>query len=555
MTAPRDDRERGLFAAVVAVAAGLELGATLRRIVASAVDLVGARYGALGVLGQDGKLVEFVHVGVDAETAAAIGTLPEGRGVLGLLVSHPVPIRLADLATHPSATGFPPNHPPMKAFLGVPVRVRGEVFGNLYLAEKEHGSAFTADDEHTVMALAAAAGVAIENARLYERTRMREGWQRAVTEIDNAVLSGADAGEVLRVVASRALELADAEVATVLLPGELDQLAVEIVETRAPSAGLSRWSVARSRASVEPSPEPPPVLELVGRPVAGDSPAAAAFATGEVVVGADPGHAGGGPTLNLPLRTPERVLGVLTLTRPLRSPEFANDAVELAEAFAAQAAVTLVLAEARAQRERLAVYEDRDRIARDLHDLVIQRLFATGMLLQGVARIEGSPEGVADRVARAVDDLDATIKEIRQTIFALHEPVEGPTSGLRGRVLRETAQSASMLGFAPAVRFSGAVDAFVPDDVADHLLAALREALANAARHSGADRVEVQVAIDGERVVLTVTDDGVGIEPSGRRSGLSNLVARAQQLGGDAETARVAAAGGTRVTWWAPIPR
>ena len=287
--------------------------------------------------------------------------------------------------------------------------------------------------------------------------------------------------------------------------------------------------------------------------------AAAAFTSGEVVVAevsaslTEPAGLVLGPALLLPLRTPEQVLGVLALIRVPGAPAFERDAVELAEAFAAQAAVTLVLAEARQQRERLAVYEDRDRIARDLHDLVIQRLFATGMLLQGVARIGGTSDAVQDRVNRAVDDLDATIKEIRQTIFALHEPVDGPTTGLRGRVLRETAQAAAVLGFSPAVRFAGAIDAMVPDEVGEHLLAALREALSNAARHSQAARIEVLLALDGSRVVMTVTDDGVGIDEGGRRSGLINLVARAQELGGDSTTTRVGETGGTRVSWWAPI--
>ncbi len=564
MNANRDDRDRGLFSAVVAVAAGLELGATLRRIVAAAVDLVDASYGALGVLGPNGKVVEFVHVGIDTETAGRIGPLPEGRGILGLLVSHPVPIRLEDLATHPASAGFPANHPPMKAFLGVPVRVRGEVFGNLYLTEKSQGRAFTAEDERTVMALAAAAGVAIENARLYERAKQREGWQRAVTEIDNAVLSGADAGEVLTIVASRAMQLSEADISAVLLPTELDELVVEIVEMRAGATGVpvseSRWSVARSRRGLSQSPGiANEVRGWAGAPVPPSTAAAAAFTSGEVVVAevsaslTEPAGLVLGPALLLPLRTPEQVLGVLALIRVPGAPAFERDAVELAEAFAAQAAVTLVLAEARQQRERLAVYEDRDRIARDLHDLVIQRLFATGMLLQGVARIGGTSDAVQDRVNRAVDDLDATIKEIRQTIFALHEPVDGPTTGLRGRVLRETAQAAAVLGFSPAVRFAGAIDAMVPDEVGEHLLAALREALSNAARHSQAARIEVLLALDGSRVVMTVTDDGVGIDEGGRRSGLINLVARAQELGGDSTTTRVGETGGTRVSWWAPI--
>ena len=338
MNANRDDRDRGLFSAVVAVAAGLELGATLRRIVAAAVDLVDASYGALGVLGPNGKVVEFVHVGIDTETAGRIGPLPEGRGILGLLVSHPVPIRLEDLATHPASAGFPANHPPMKAFLGVPVRVRGEVFGNLYLTEKSQGRAFTAEDERTVMALAAAAGVAIENARLYERAKQREGWQRAVTEIDNAVLSGADAGEVLTIVASRAMQLSEADISAVLLPTELDELVVEIVEMRAGATGVpvseSRWSVARSRRGLSQSPGiANEVRGWAGAPVPPSTAAAAAFTSGEVVVAevsaslTEPAGLVLGPALLLPLRTPEQVLGVLALIRVPGAPAIVRDAV------------------------------------------------------------------------------------------------------------------------------------------------------------------------------------------------------------------------------------
>lgn len=581
MSGMRDDRDRGLFSAVVAVAAGLELGSTLRRIVQAAVDLSDARYGALGVLGDDGKVREFVYVGIDHEAADRIGPLPTGRGILGLLVAHPVPIRLDDLADHPASTGFPPGHPPMSSFLGVPVRVRGEVFGNLYLTEKRDGGSFTTDDERTVMALAAAAGVAIENARLYGRTAARERWQRAVTEIDNAVLSGADPGEVLELVAQRARTLSEADVALVALPSPSRELVIEIADTPSieelaaePPGEASRWTVRpHSTFGVR---DPEVVRRMVGMTAPEGSVVERAFVSGEVVTQDHldlPPEAWGaerdmfGPVIVLPLRTPARVLGTLTLLRGAGAPMFSPDALELAEAFATQAAVTLVLAEARREHERLVIYEDRDRIARDLHDLVIQRLFATGMLLQGASRLarDGNAE-VGERIGRAVDDLDATIKEIRQTIFALHEPVEGPASGLRGRVLHETASAASSLGFSPSVQFAGPVDSVVAARVADHLLAALREALSNAARHARATRVAVTVELHGDDVVLCVVDDGVGLTAGGRRSGLTNLRVRAEALGGSLtiEPASDVVAGvsttqpddarpGTRLTWRVPV--
>lgn len=553
------DREQGLFTAVVSVAAGLELSSTLRRIVQAAVDLVDATYGALGVLGPDGRTGEFVHVGIDTFTAEEIGDLPSGRGILGLLIDHPVPIRLEKLAAHPASVGFPDHHPPMTSFLGVPVRVRGEVFGNLYLTEKRSGAAFTVEDERTVMALAAAAAVAIENARLFERTRTRERWQQAVADIATAVLGGSEADEVLALIANRARSLTGADVVFLALK-EDEGLAVEIVDGRTdPELGGPRESDARSATAQA-------VLDCVSswpdQRLPADSIVYAVLSsrqtqivsTGEGVI-ACADHGSLGPALLVPLSTAERNLGVLVLVWSDPHDYVPQDMVDLAGSFGSQAAVTLVLAEARREHERLAVYEDRDRIARDLHDLVIQRLFATGMMLQGTTRIDDVPTAAAERVSRAVDELDETIKEIRQTIFALHEPVDGPTSSARGRVLRETSQSAALLGFEPAVRFTGPVDSMLAPEVTEHLVAALREALTNAAKHADAHRVEVIVQIEGGDVVLVVTDDGVGIADDGvgRRSGVANIGSRALELGGSCRLERVSADGGTRLIWRAPL--
>ena len=557
--AARRDRENGLFAAVVSVAAGLELSSTLRRIVQAAADLVDASYGALGVIGPDDRISEFVHVGIDTWTAEQIGDLPSGRGILGLLVAHPVPIRLDDLAKHPASVGFPEGHPSMGTFLGVPVRVRGEVFGNLYLTEKRNGLSFTAEDERTVMALAAAAAVAIENARLYERTRTRERWQQAVADIANSVLGGSEADEVLALIANRARALTGADVVFVAL-GEESGLAVEIVDGRTdPVEGGPRASDERAATAQA-------VLDCVSswpdQRIPEGSIAYDVMQQRSTVV--DPHGAGViacsdygslGPALLIPLSTQDRALGVLVLVWTDVHDFVPQDTMDLAASFGSQAAVTLVLAEARREHERLAVYEDRDRIARDLHDLVIQRLFATGMMLQGTTRIDNVPDAVTDRVSRSVDELDEMIKEIRQTIFAQHEPVDGPTSSARGRVLREISQSASLLGFEPAVRFTGPVDSMLAPEIAEHLMAALREALTNAAKHAEARRVEVIVQIEGGDVVLVVSDDGVGIaaDGPGRRSGVANIDSRAHELGGSCRLERVSAEGGTRMTWRVPL--
>jgi signal transduction histidine kinase len=548
------DRDRGLFTAVVSVAAGLELGATLRRIVQAAVELVDATYGALGVIDPDGRLGEFVHVGIDRDIAHGIGDLPSGEGILGLLIHHPVPIRLEDLSHHPSSVGFPPGHPQMRSFLGVPVRVRGEVFGNLYLTEKRTGTGFTSEDERTVMALAAAAAVAIENARLYERTKQRELWQESVADIANAVLEGSETDEVLALIANRARALTSADVAFVALPDENGHLAVEIVDGR-----------DDQRGTVDAGPLLDIISDWDAQHVPVDSLSHTVFSDGvsriepaaDGVLNLRTEESHFGPAIVTPLSTADRVLGVLALIWADEHSRVPRDVLDLAGSFGSQAAVTLVLAEARREHERLAVYEDRDRIARDLHDLVIQRLFATGMMLQGTTRIDDVPEAAAERVSRAVDELDETIKEIRQTIFALHEPVEGPTSSARGRVLRETSQSAALLGFEPSVRFAGPVDSMLTTEAADHLVAALREALTNAAKHADARRVEVVVMVEHGDVVLVVTDDGVGIdeEGPGRRSGVANIASRSQDLGGNCRLERVSDAGGTRLTWRVPIDR
>ncbi|MHB1800384.1 MAG: sensor histidine kinase [Actinomycetes bacterium] len=538
------DRLTGLLEAVVSVASGLELAATLHRIAEVALDLVGARYGALGVLGADGTLVDFVHIGMDREQIEAIGPLPHGRGILGVLVTDPRPLRLDDLTSHPRSYGFPAHHPTMRTFLGVPLRVRDEVFGNLYLTEKRDGKNFTAQDEQVLLALAAAAGVAIENARLYELAREGERWVRASSEVSTLVLGDPDPAVVLTRIATLARELADADCAALALPAGEDGLALEIVETDLP---------IRAR--------------LVGHRVAPDTLVAEAHRRRTTLEVADlsaqpraclPDDVELGPAIMVPLVSGERSLGVLVAARRRGRPEFRPEGIGLAEAFAGQASLALVLAEAHRDRATLAVFADRDRIARDLHDLVIQRLFATGMMLQGVTRLVSDPT-VTDRLERAVDELDATIREVRTTVFALGASPVRDAAGLRSRVLGEVASAAGPLGFEPGVSFRGPVDALVPADTAEHLLAVLREALSNAARHAKAGRVQVEVQAGEGRLSLHVVDNGVGVAPGGRRSGLSNMAARAQELGGGLEI-EVAAphllgqpGAGTRLHWWVAL--
>lgn len=402
----------------------------------------------------------------------------------------------------------------MGSFLGVPVRVRGRVFGNLYLTDKRTGDHFTAADEHTVSALAAAAAVAIENARLFEFTRLRGLWLDGITRIDNAVLTGATTDDLLLLIATTARSLTSAQMAAIAVPDAEGHLIVEIVDVE----------VGASYA------------EIMGT---------------IVLEGELPDWEGG--VVALALRTPDRTLGILHLLWSDPAEVLDDDVRSVAESFAAQAAVNIVLAEARRERERLSIYEDRDRIARDLHDLVIQRLFATGMQLQGATRHTDLPDDVRDRISRAVDDLDETIREIRQTIFALHEPVDASGDSLRARVLRECDQSGALLGFVPAVRFVGPVDILSGPPINDHVIAVLREALANAAKHAQAGSVDIVIEADAQSLLLLVTDDGIGLIDSGRRSGLANMATRAADLGGACTIEKVSSDGGTRLRWRVPI--
>jgi signal transduction histidine kinase len=531
------DRVRGLLEAVLAVGSDLELQTVLRRIVEAAVTLVDARYGALGVIGGQGYLAQFLTVGVDDEAAARIGSLPRGHGILGVLIRDPQPLRLDDLGAHPAAYGFPPHHPPMKTFLGVPIRVRGEVFGNLYLTEKRSGSSFDDEDESVVLALAAAAGVAVENARLYDEARRRERWLTASAEISTALLSGSEPEAVLTLVAERACELARGDTSAVALPDSDAALVVEAAH------GLG-------------------ADELVGQVVGGRSSfAAGVVETGETAllgeheVGELLGGRPAGSALLVPLGAAGAARGVLLVTtRPGALPV---DAAVLGElrAFAAQATVAIELAERRRDAERLTVFEDRDRIARDLHDLVIQRLFATGMQLESSVRLIDKPE-VGARVRRAVDDLDVTIREIRSTIYALQTgPAPDVRPSLRARLLEVLDAGAEQLGSTPAFRLRGLVDTGVPDDVAEQLLAVLREALSNAARHAQAGSVEVQLDVD-EALTLVVRDDGRGLPAEGgRRSGLANLAARADALGGKCSVQSRTDGSGTELVWSVPLGR
>ncbi|WP_258022044.1 GAF domain-containing sensor histidine kinase [Streptomyces anatolicus] len=534
-----------LLEAMRSVGTGLELHTTLDRICETAAELADAHYAAIGVVSEDGKgLSEFVYHGIDERTAERIGRLPDGhKGLLGALIHQPRMLRLADLSADPRSCGFPAHHPPMRSFLGVPIRVQGEIFGNLYLTEKRGGAEFNDYDVHMVRVLATEAGIAIGNARLYEAAKQRERWIDGSVAVTTALLSGSDAEEALAVVAEQARHLADSAAGIVLLPDEEGGMEIVAVSSDEPTGALGMVIPPESRIVAQ-------LLE--GQAVFIDDAATDPRAMTDLARRY-------GPVMMLPLHSDGRVLGTLVTPRARGARPFSEAERTLAAQFASQAALALMMAEAQRDRERLAVYEDRDRIARDLHDLVIQRLFATGMMLESAQRRSVVPE-VQVGVGKAVDELDVTIQEIRTAIFALQQgPAEAP-SGLRTRVLREINMAAVPLGFKPTHHFVGPVDTVVGELTGKNLIAALREALSNAFRHAQAARIDVvvdsTVALpDGQQGVrLTVADDGVGIAEGGRRSGLKNLKRRAESLGGDSWYGPGIGedGGGTAVVWQAP---
>jgi len=534
------DRVHVLLEAVVAVGGNLDLEIVLRKIIETAVPLVQARYGALGVIGDDGRLTEFIPVGLDEAQIAAIDHWPEGHGLLGTLIRDPRPLRMSDLSAHPESYGFPPGHPAMRSFLGVPIRIRDEVYGNLYLTEKQGGGPFDEEDETLVIALAAAAGVAIDNARLYEEARRQERWLRATADVTRELLSGTEPTQVLTLVTQQALALSGADLVALAVPAG-DQK--RLVNTHAAGDGADG------------------ALGLV-LPVAA-SMSGQVLTSGEAVVLEDFRNDGRvnpiarehmplGWAILLPLGAPGDVRGVLTVGRDPGSLPFPPQAVEMVTTFAAQAGIALELAEHRHDSAQLAVLQDRERIARDLHDLVIQRLYATGMSLQGALPLITRPD-VTDRISSAVDALDETIREIRSAIFSLQSPSDPKRVGLRAKILDVVEEMTAPLGFAPSLRLVGPLDEEVPGEVGEHLLSALREALSNAARHAGASSVDVTVDC-GTDLALLVRDNGTGLGRSTRRSGLTNLAERARALGGRLRVGR-AEGGGTDLEWRVALHR
>ncbi|HEY8653960.1 MAG TPA: GAF domain-containing protein [Dermatophilaceae bacterium] len=542
------ERLAALLDAVLAVSADLDLAEVLSRIVRCACELVDARYGALGVLGADGEhLVEFVAHGLSPEEQEAIGDPPRGHGVLGLLIRQPRPRRLRDVAAHPDSQGFPANHPVMHSFLGVPIRIRDEVFGNLYLTEKQgdtekEGDAdFTADDEAILVALAAAAGIAIDNARLYERSRRLRRWLETTAEVTQLLLEGRDEASAMGFLATRTRELAEAQLAMVALYDEVGDLVIRAVAGGEPSGAAKRpgavlGTVLHKGYWRELIAEHESVLLLTRL---GDSTNDSLSADVRELGDADP-H---GPTALVPITVGDDEVGVIGVAWAADAETYVGNVVPLLAALAQEMGLTLAAARGQQDRSRLALLEDRDRIARDMHDHVIQRLFATGLSLQAAARMAES-SSVRRRLDEAVDDLDAAIKDIRHTIFELHRPT--PFRELREEIVELVRVCAKTLGFAPSLTIDGSLDGLAADFEAD-LIAVVREGLANVARHAQASSASVRVT-SADTVQVEVADDGVGVAPTAVHSGLANLRKRAESHGGSL-TLRARTPRGTALVW------
>jgi signal transduction histidine kinase len=537
---------RALTDAVVGLDSDLDLRGVLHRIVQAACALSTARYGALSIIGRDRSIVDLIIEGLGDTEIARIGHLPHGRGLLGRLLDDARPLRLSRISDHPSAWGFPAHHPEMTSFLGVPVHVQERIVGLLYLTDKQSAEAFTDADERAVSALGAAAGAAIENARFYALSQRRGRWLEASADITRMLLERADRDTALSVVARRARELSGSDAACVLLADGEQDLAVHAVDGAA-AADLRGRTVPREGPALERvlgQGLPTTVRDLRTLFAKPDEP----LSSGQPAAGRQPADNEPRPALLVPFRSSNNATGILLVVEPTPAPSEEDE--YMLQTFADQAAIALDLAKARSDGEMLVVLAERDRIARDLHDVVIQRMFATGLMLQGANRFATQPE-VRERVETAVNELDTTIRDLRTAIFELHQRT---AKSLRSELSDLVAEYTNVLGFAPRLATHGPLDAMIDSQLRSQVLAVLREALSNVAKHSRATSVRLSLAVTERELIAQVADNGVGIGEAAYESGLRNLRERASSLGGSVTIER-AEPHGTSIEWRVPLGR
>lgn len=522
-----------LIEAGLALASELSAPAVLQRIVDLAVRITGARYGALGVLGPGGWISEFHTEGVSQEQRKAIGHIPVGRGVLGALIQDAKPLRLHDIKDDPRSVGFPPNHPAMGPFLGAPVKARGRVFGNIYLTREPGAEDFTSEDEEALLVLASQAGVAVENARLYDEARQRERRLQAIQEIATAILAGIQPEAVLELVAQRARELVGADLAALATPGtEPDTLVIEVADGA---------HAEELRGLVFPRDE-----SVSGEVIASGTPIVLEDAARDERVFQPVVKLGElGPAMFVPLTVRGSAFGTLAVANGVGGRSFDREDVELIQTFAGQAAVALEYGRAQRDLQRLVVMEDRERIAKELHDGVIQSLFAVGMGLQATGTMSGDPE-LQQRIESAVEEMDRVIRDLRNYIF-----------GLRPGILADRQLDQAIRGLAEDFREKSGVVTVVEVDPrmaaelssrAGDVVQVVREALSNVGRHAQAATCRIALRGEDGRAVIEIDDDGTGFDlerARGSGQGLGNLQGRAKSLGADLSIQSVPGRGST----------
>ena len=515
------ERAAKVVQAGMVLASELSLPAVLQRIVELAIELTDAQYGAVGVLGSaDERIAEFITAGISDEARARIGHIPQGRGVLGQLIDDPRPLRLTRVSDHPSSSGFPANHPPMSTFLGAPVMARGKVFGNIYLTEKRGGGEFTIEDEEALVILAAQAGVAVANARIHDENERRRRSLEAVSALGDRIMSGDDAAAVLESVAAYARDLVHADLSMIVGRAQAGDDPVVMVADGHGQAHLAGMAVpADGSLSGE--------VMRTGLPLVVEDASASDHAYLPLVSSADMG-----PTIFVPLRLRGAVFGTLSVGNRRGGRAFSADDVSLVQTFANQASAALESSRAKEDRERLSLLDERERIGRELHDGVIQSLFAVGMSLQGTS-LGSSEEQTRRRLEGAVDELDRAILDLRNYIF-----------GLRPTILADSALDSALRDLsgefseASGIVTVADIEASAATALAAHsadVVQLVREALSNVRRHAAASTCRVSLRLEGDRAILEIDDDGGGFDPATVRRGLGleNMRQRAASLGGE----------------------
>ncbi len=539
--AQAQERLAQLLEAVVAIGSDLDLGSVLAKVLESACVLLGARYGALGVLDTSGnELADFITYGIEEEERAAIGELPHGAGVLGLLIREPHTRRIADLTTHPDSVGFPPGHPPMHSFIGTPVRVRDRIFGNLYLCERFDDTLFSEHDEILLEGLAVAAGIAIENAQLFRRARGRQAWTQVIGELTQTLLEGRNERAAVARMVKHARELGGAKLGLFTVRDEDGRLVVQVMDGEELSSRGRRVELTSPRWPILLRERVPLLLmAMPGDRHVGELAAELARLAGLAEVGA---------CALVPITVGEVEVGIMSLVWATNNRGEARETMELLTAFAEQMGLAIEAARAQRQRDRARLLEERDRIARDMHDHVIQRLYAAGLSLQAAGRhIDGSAQ---KRIEGVVDELDLAIKDLRHAIFELHQQL--PEGGLGPEVESLVDRFAQNAGFVPDLTLAGPLGE-VPPELEQDIVAVVREGLSNVARHSQATDAQVRVSMT-DAVVVTIQDNGIGIPLEAQLSGLENLQSRAAAHGGSFAVCANAPAG-TLLRWRVPLPR